>query len=180
VVAAVAADQLLKLWVHGHIALHEAIEVLPFFQICHVENDGMAFGIEWFDKLFLTLFRVGAACCLVWYMRHIIRRQTADNQLRTSYLTMVALITAGAIGNIIDCVFYGKLFGYAGWFYGRVVDMLYFPLVTNSAGECLFFRPVFNLADSCITVAVIVILIWFRRDLDRSLNGKKEEKEQKK
>ena len=92
---------------------------------------------------------------------------------------MIALVTAGALGNIIDCVAYGKIFGYAGWFYGKVVDMLYFPLITNDAGECIFFRPVFNIADSCITVAVILIIIFFRKDLDQSLNAlpkrKKEE-----
>ncbi len=98
----------------------------------------------------------------MWRLIHV-------NKVRTSYLTMVSLVTAGAMGNIIDCVLYGKLFGYAGWFYGKVVDMLYFPLITNSAGECIFFRPVFNLADSCITVAVIAILLFFRKDLDDSL-----------
>jgi signal peptidase II len=74
------------------------------------------------------------------------------------------------LGNIIDCIFYGQWFGYAPLFYGKVVDMLYFPIITNSAGECLFFRPVFNLADSYITVSVIAILIWFRKDLDGSLH----------
>ena len=67
----------------------------------------------------------------------------------------------------IDCVFYGKLFGYAGWFYGRVVDMFYFPLIHNSAGEVLFFRPVFNFADSCITCAVVVILLFYMKELNQ-------------
>jgi len=173
VIAAVAADQFLKLWVHANIAVHESITLLPFFQLCHVENDGMAFGIEWFDKLFLTLFRLLAAGLLIWYMHRIISACTDRLQVRTGYLVTVALITAGALGNIIDCVFYGRLFGYAGWFYGRVIDMLYFPLITDSAGECLFFRPVFNLADSCITVAVFLILIFYRRDLDATLGGSK-------
>jgi signal peptidase II len=174
VLSAVMADQALKLWVHAHLAVGEAVQILPFFQLCHVENDGMAFGIEWFDKFFLTLFRMGAAGVLCWYMHRLIRPKDGV-QVRTGYLVMVALVTAGAVGNIIDCVFYGRLFGYAGWFYGRVVDMLYFPLVTDSAGECLFFRPVFNIADSCITVAVFAVLIWFRKDLDRSVNSRKKE-----
>lgn len=76
----------------------------------------------------------------------------------------------GALGNIVDCVAYGKIFGYAGWLYGKVVDMLYFPLIHNSAGEVLFFRPVFNLADSCITCAVIIILLFYRHDLNDSLS----------
>jgi signal peptidase II len=95
--------------------------------------------------------------------------------IKKGYLASIALITAGAMGNIIDCIFYGKLFGYEDWFYGRVVDMLYFPLITNSAGECIFFRPVFNLADSCITVAVLLILFFYRKDLDQSLSNKNNE-----
>ncbi len=167
VLLAVALDQVLKVYIKTHFALGEAHEITSWFWICFVENNGMAFGIEWFSKVCLTLFRIVAVCLLGWYMHLLIRKQ----QARSSYLAMIALITAGALGNIIDCVAYGKIFGYAGWFYGRVVDMLYFPLITNSAGECIFFRPVFNIADSCITVAVILIIIFFRKDLDQSLNG---------
>ena len=164
IVIAVLADQVFKLYIATHFALGESREVLPFFLLCYVENDGMAFGIEWFDKFFLTLFRIAAVGVLIWYMHRLIRKGC-----RIGYLTMIALTTAGALGNIIDCVFYGRLFGYAPFFYGKVVDMLYFPIITNSAGECLFFRPVFNLADSYITISVIAILIWFRKDLDGSL-----------
>ena len=165
IVIAVLADQVFKLYIATHFALGESREVLPFFLLCYVENDGMAFGIEWFDKFFLTLFRIAAVGVLIWYMHRLVRKGC-----RIGYLTMIALTTAGALGNIIDCVFYGRLFGYAPFFYGKVVDMLYFPIITNSAGECLFFRPVFNLADSYITVSVIAILIWFRKDLDGSLH----------
>ncbi len=170
VVVMVLLDQALKLYIHAHFVLGEAREVLPFFQLCYIENDGMAFGIEWFNKIFLTLFRIVAVGILGYYAHILIHRQ----QTRTGYLAMVALVTAGALGNIIDCVFYGKWFGYADWFYGRVIDMLYFPLIHNAAGECIFFQPVFNLADSCITIAVICILIWFRKDLDNSLSKKDE------
>lgn len=165
IVIAVLADQVFKLYIATHFALGESREVLPFFLLCYVENDGMAFGIEWFDKFFLTLFRIAAVGVLIWYIHRLVRKGC-----RIGYLTMIALTTAGALGNIIDCVFYGRLFGYAPFFYGKVVDMLYFPIITNSAGECLFFRPVFNLADSYITVSVIAILIWFRKDLDGSLH----------
>lgn len=166
IAVAVVLDQALKMYIHTSFQLGEAREILPFFQLCYVENDGMAFGIEWFDKLFLTLFRLVAVGLLIWYFF------TLRGKAKTSYVTMISLVTAGALGNIIDCVFYGKLFGYAGWFYGKVIDMLYFPLIRNAAGECIFFQPVFNLADSCITVAVICILIWFRKDLDESLSKK--------
>ena len=165
IVTALVLDQWLKLYVATHFALGESLQITSWFWLCFVENNGMAFGIEWFSKFVLTSFRIVAVGLLCWYMWRLIH----VNKARTSYLTMIALVTAGAMGNIIDCVFYGKLFGYAGWFYGKVVDMLYFPLITNSAGECIFFRPVFNLADSCITVAVILILLFFRKDLDESL-----------
>ncbi len=173
VIAAVVIDQAIKLYIRTHFALGESYQVTPWFYLCFIENDGMAFGIEWFSKLLLTLFRIAAVVVLGWYTHRLIYHPTPlppySSTPRTSYLVMVALVIAGALGNIIDCVFYGKLFGYAGWFYGRVVDMFYFPLITNSAGECIFFRPVFNFADSCITVAVICIIIWFRKDLDESL-----------
>ena len=186
VLVAVAIDQAIKLYIRTHFALGESYEVTSWFYLCFIENDGMAFGIEWFSKLLLTLFRIAAVGVLGWYTHRLIYHptigdsRTIHNSLsgaqstRTSYLVMVALVIAGALGNIIDCVFYGKLFGYAGWFYGKVVDMFYFPLITNSAGECIFFRPVFNFADSCITVAVICIIIWFRKDLDVSLNKSKQ------
>ena len=157
---ALIADQALKLYIHATFAVGECRPVLPFFMLCYVENDGMAFGIEWFDKLFLTLFRIVAVGVLIWYICRLIRRG-----VNTGYLSMIALVTAGALGNIIDCVFYGVWFGTAPLFYGKVIDMLYFPLITNSAGECIFFRPVFNIADSCITVAVLVILLFYRKEL---------------
>ena len=176
VLLAIAIDQLSKVYIKTHFELGEAREVFSWFWIVFVENNGMAFGIEWFSKLLLTLFRIVAVGMLGWYIHIMIHKQ----QVRIGYLTTIALVTAGALGNIIDCVFYGKIWNYAGWFHGRVVDMLYFPLIRNAAGECLFFRPVFNIADSCITVAVILIIIFYRKDLDVSLNQifpKKETKE---
>lgn len=170
VVVAIALDQALKLYIRTHFQLGEAREVLPFFQLCFIENDGMAFGfgpnLQWFNKIFLTLFRIVVSGGLGWYLWRI----AGNAQLRTSYIITVGLVLAGAFGNIIDCVFYGKLFGYETWFYGKVVDMLYFPLIHNAAGETLFFRPVFNLADSYITVAVFAIILFFRKDLNESLS----------
>lgn len=165
VTAAVLLDQAVKLYIRTHFMLGESQEVLPFFYLCFIENDGMAFGIEWFDKIFLTLFRIIVSGALGWYLWRI----AGEAKLKTSYIVTVGMVLAGAFGNIIDCVFYGKLFGYETWFYGRVVDMLYFPLITNQAGECLFFRPVFNVADSYITCAVIVLLLFFRKEMDETL-----------
>ena len=184
----VLLDQALKVYIKLNFCLGEAVEVFPWWQICFIENNGMAFGIEWFGKLFLTLFRIVAVGLLIWYMAELIRKQ-----IRMGFLVMIALVTAGALGNIIDCMFYGLIFsestinevaqlvpfgeGYAPFFYGKVVDMLYFPLITNSAGEVLFFRPVFNLADSAITVSVILILLFYRKDLNDTLTKEKETKQ---
>lgn len=178
VLLALVLDQVSKVYIKTHFELGEAREVFSWFWIVFVENNGMAFGIEWFSKLLLTLFRIVAVGVLGWYIHTMIYKQ----HVRLGYLTMISLVTAGALGNIIDCVCYGKIWGYADWFYGKVVDMLYFPLIRNAAGECLFFRPVFNIADSCITVAVILIIIFYRKDLDDSLNQifpKNEAKNQK-
>ncbi len=176
------ADQLLKFYVKLNFTLGETREIFSWFQLCFVENDGMAFGIEWFDKLFLTLFRIVAVGLLIWYMVRLCRAGVS-----TGYLAVIALLTAGALGNIIDCLFYGLFFsastpwevasivswgeGYADFFYGRVVDMFYFPIIHNAAGQVIFFRPVFNLADSAITVSVFLILLVpsFRRALNESL-----------
>lgn len=180
IIAAVAIDQAIKLYIRTHYALGESYQVTSWFYLCFVENDGMAFGIEWFNKIFLTLFRIAAVGVIGWYIHKLILSLSAVGDLSAqrsyrrsrSYLVWVALVMAGALGNIIDCVCYGKLFGYAGWFYGKVVDMFYFPLITNSAGECIFFRPVFNFADSCITVAVIVIILFYRKELNQTLEKK--------
>ena len=166
VLLALVLDQLSKVYIKTHFQLGEAREVFSWFWIVFVENNGMAFGIEWFSKLLLTLFRIVAVGLIGWYIHTAIHRQT----VRIGYLTTIAMVMAGAMGNIIDCVFYGKIWEYADWFHGRVVDMLYFPLIRNAAGECLFFRPVFNIADSFITVAVFLIIIFYRKDLDDSLN----------
>lgn len=178
ILLAVLIDQVSKVYIKTHFELGEVREVFSWFWIVFIENNGMAFGIEWFSKLLLTLFRIVAVGMLGWYMHTMIHKQ----EVRTGYLVSVAMVIAGALGNIIDCVFYGKIWGYAEWFHGKVVDMLYFPLIKNAAGECLFFRPVFNIADSCITVAILVVLIFYRKDFDESLNQilpKKEKKDGK-
>ena len=166
VLLALVVDQVSKVYIKTNFELGEAREVFSWFWIAFVENNGMAFGIEWFSKLLLTLFRIIAVGVIGWYIHLMIHKQ----QVRTGYLAAIAMVMAGALGNIIDCVFYGKIWGYAGWFHGRVVDMLYFPLIRNAAGECVFFRPVFNIADSFITVAVFLIILFYRKDLDESLN----------
>ena len=165
-------DQVIKLYIATHFAIGESHEVFSWFWLCYIENNGMAFGIEWFSKLALTLFRLLAVGLLGWYIDTLLRKPETP----TGYIASLAFIIAGALGNIIDCVAYGKLFGYAGWFYGRVVDMFYFPLIRNSAGEVLFFRSVFNFADSCITCSVIVILLFYLKELNKEPRAHSQDK----
>ena len=162
IVGALVIDQAIKLYIASHYALGESREVFSWFWLCYIENNGMAFGIQWFSKLALTLFRLLAVGLLGWYIHTLIRKP----EIPTGYIATIAFIIAGAAGNIIDCIFYGKLFQGYDWFYGRVVDMFYFPLIHNSAGEVIFFRPVFNFADSCITCSVIVILLFYMKQLN--------------
>lgn len=183
IIGLVALDQALKLWIHAHFEIGESMPITSWFWICYIENDGMAFGIEWFSKLLLTLFRIGAVGLLIWYIVSLVKRVIntppkdengfAKTGHMNGYIAMITMVAAGALGNIIDCVFYGVAFDYAPLFYGRVIDMLYFPLIHNAAGEVLFFRPVFNLADSYITVSVICILLFFRKELNETLSTKK-------
>lgn len=177
-------DQASKIYIKLNFALGDYVEVFSWFKIYFIENNGMAFGMEIIGKLFLTLFRIVAVGALAYYIHVLIKKQ-----VRAGYILTIALVLAGAAGNILDSVFYGILFsdsyaqiatflpdggGYANLFYGKVVDMLYFPLIKNSAGETLFFSPIFNVADSAISVAVAIILIFFRKELNDSLETKKE------
>ena len=171
VLLSLVIDQIIKLYIATHFALGESHEITSWFWLCYIENNGMAFGIEWMPKFVLTTFRMVAVVLLGWYTHLLIRREETP----VGYIATIAFIIAGAMGNIIDCVFYGKLFGYAGWFYGKVVDMFYFPLIHNSAGEVIFFRPVFNFADSCITVAVFVIILFYSKQLNTDFKKKEPE-----
>lgn len=178
------ADQSSKIWVKTHMVMHQSFEIFPWFQIYFTENPGMAYGIELFDKLFLTLFRIIAVTFFTYYLVKIIKKK-----MPTGFIVCVSLIIAGAAGNIIDSVFYGRIFtdsigrvaeifpkegGYAPFFYGKVVDMLYFPLFSFNWPEWvpfvggkhyLFFQPIFNIADSAITVGVALLLIFYRHTL---------------
>lgn len=177
-------DQASKIYIKLNFALGDEVEVFPWFKILFIENNGMAFGMELVGKLFLTLFRITAVVFLSYFISKLIRQNA-----RQGYILAISMLTAGAAGNIIDSVFYGVIFnestpyqvatlfpeggGYASLFYGKVVDMLYFPLITNAGGETVFFRYIFNVADSCVTVSVFIILLFFIKDLNHSLESKK-------
>jgi signal peptidase II len=177
-------DQASKIYIKLNFALGDHINVMSWFQIYFIENNGMAFGMEIIGKLFLTIFRIIAVGALAWYISFLIKKQ-----VRAGYILTISLVLAGAAGNILDSVLYGLLFndsygqvatflpdggGYDSLFYGKVVDMLYFPIIHNAAGETLFFSPVFNIADSAISVAVVIILIFYRKELNDSLETKKD------
>lgn len=179
-------DQISKIYIKLNFTIGEHVDVFNWFQIYFIENNGMAFGMEFGGKLFLTVFRIIAVCFLGYYLHLLIKKK-----VRTGYVLVISLLLAGAAGNIFDSVFYGVLFGestyydvaaflpegggYAPFFHGKVVDMLYFPIIRNAAGETLFFSPVFNIADSAITVAVFLILLFFRKEFNDTLDGKKKE-----
>ena len=182
-------DQVLKIWVKTTMTLGQETPVLGhWFNLLFIENNGMAFG--WLGsggilKLALSIFRIVAIVALIWILVRLSKKNT-----KFGVLFGLALITAGAMGNIIDSVFYGRIFsestytqvatlfpdggGYAGWLHGRVVDMLYFPIIDVARenatwlpefffgpdGHFIFFRPIFNLADAAITVGVFYMLIF--------------------
>lgn len=187
--AAIVIDQAIKIWVKTSMYMHEMIEITPWFKILFTENRGMAFGMELMDKLFLTSFRIVAVVFLIY----IIGKQIKQG-IDYLFLICLSLILAGATGNIIDCLFYGMVFnnppapivaefvpwgtGYDTMFYGRVVDMFYFPLVEWNwpgwlpfcGGEhFIFFSPIFNFADACISCGVIIVALFCRKQLQEIL-----------
>jgi signal peptidase II len=164
----ILADQILKTWVRAHMYLGQEIHLLGNRGMLHyTENNGMAFGMEFggdLGKLALTLFRIGAVVGIGYGLIHLIK-----HKYHRGLIMNVAFIFAGALGNIIDSTFYGLVYHYAPLFHGRVVDMLYFPLISGNfpawvpiwgGQDFIFFRPVFNLADASISVGVILILIY--------------------
>ena len=178
--AAVVIDQIIKIVVKLSMYLHESFAVCgDWFYIYFTENPGMAFGMELFNKLFLTGFRVVAVIFLLYILFRLVR----DGRYPMGFVFSVAMILAGAVGNIIDCVFYGEIFsssygqvahfvpwgeGYGSLFEGRVVDMFYFPLFTwpewiPLIGGDIFFSPVFNFADACISCSVAAIILFYRK-----------------
>lgn len=176
-------DQVLKVWVKMNMFYNESIYIADWFKIYFTENNGMAFGMEIFGKLFLTSFRIVAVSVILYYLFKIINKG-----YKTGYIVCISLIFAGAVGNIIDSMFYGVFFsestftslatflpeggGYAPLMYGKVVDMFYFPIIETTwpewvplygGSKFIFFSPVFNFADSAISCGVIALLLFYRK-----------------
>ena len=179
------ADQALKFWIKTNMYLGQEYHILGSWFIIHfTENEGMAFGMTFggeFGKLALSLFRILAIGGIGWYLWHLVRQK-----VHKSLIYCIALIFAGAMGNMIDSAFYGMIFsdsfariaaflpeegGYASFLHGKVVDMFYFPLFSftipewmpwRGGTEFIFFRPVFNIADASISIGVLWLILFER------------------
>ena len=181
----VVIDQIIKILVKTNMQIGEHFNVIGnWFQIFFIENEGMAFGMKFggmAGKFCLSLFRIILFGLLFWWISSLSRKSVTPDGgkallpdgktpvVPTGVLFGLTLIAAGAMGNLIDCLFYGLIFDYAPFMFGRVVDMLYFPLIDTIwptwmpfvGGErFLFFAPIFNFADSCVTVGAIYLLIF--------------------
>lgn len=195
IAAILIVDQIIKIEVKTNMSLGEALRITDWFYIEFIENNGMAYGMTFINKLVLSLFRMFAICGIGWYIWRVVK----SGLFSKGYIVCLSMVLAGAAGNLIDCLFYGLIFnastpfnvahfvpfgeGYSTFLHGRVVDMFYFPIIHTQwpdwvpvwgGDDFVFFSPVFNFADSCISVGVVLLLLFFRKDLERmSLAWKK-------
>ena len=193
IIAILIIDQALKIWVKTNMMLGDEFSVFgDWFYIHFVENNGMAFGMELggdFGKIFLSIFRIVAVIGIGWYLYKLTSKDAP-----LGLVISVSMVLAGALGNIIDSAFYGMIFnhsysqvaalfpeggGYASFLHGRVVDMFYFPLFSGTypdwipwlgGQDFIFFRPVFNIADSSITMGILSILIFQKKFFEEEGN----------
>ena len=197
VIAIILIDQIIKIEVKTNMRLHETIYITDWFQLVFIENKGMAYGMSFIYKPLLTIFRVAASVLIGYYIW-----QQVKAKARWGYIVCLSMLLAGALGNVFDCMFYGLIFhasspdyvsyfvpfgqGYASFLQGKVVDMFYFPLVTFTwpdwmpfcgGSEYTFFSPIFNFADSSITVSFFLLLLFYHKELSAiSLSGKAKQK----
>lgn len=180
-------DQVIKIEVKMNMSLGESIHITDWFYITFVENNGMAYGITFFNKLFLSIMRIIAITGVCWY----VHKEVSRPNHRIGYIVVLSMIVAGGFGNVFDSLFYGLMFsestpytvahlvpfgdGYASLLQGKVVDMFYFPLFHATWPEWLpiiggrdytFFSPVFNFADANISVGVVLLLLFYSKELE--------------
>lgn len=185
ILAIIVVDQLIKIHVKTTMTIGEQIRITNWFYICFIENNGMAWGMTFINKLFLSLLRVVAVAVISWYIYLVVKQKG-----RLRYVVFLSMIVAGAAGNIFDSMFYGLCFtpstpwniaetvpmgqGYAGFLMGKVVDMFYFPIIHAmwpswmplvGGDSFTFFSPVFNFADASITTGVACLLVFCSKDL---------------
>lgn len=193
VVAILLIDQIIKIEVKTNMTLGEAKRVTDWFYIEFIENNGMAYGMKFINKLVLSLFRLFAIGFIGYYLAKIIKKNVAP----LGYIVLIAMVLAGSAGNLIDCLFYGLIFdastpftvsqfvpfgeGYSTFLHGKVVDMFYFPIIQTTwpewvpyfgGSEYVFFSPVFNFADACISVGVVALLLFYRKQLEVLFSNK--------
>ena len=193
VVAILLIDQIIKIEVKTNMTLGEAKRVTDWFYIEFIENNGMAYGMKFINKLVLSLFRLFAIGFIGYYLAKIIKKNVAP----LGYVVLISMVLAGAAGNLIDCLFYGIIFdastpftvsqfvpfgeGYSTFLHGKVVDMFYFPIIQTTwpewvpyfgGSEYVFFSPVFNFADACISVGVVALLLFYRKQLEVLFSNK--------
>ena len=185
ITAILLSDQVIKIWVKTNMTLHEQIEIFSWFKIVFIENNGMAYGMEIGSKLVLSIFRIVAISLLGYYIYGQVKKKA-----RWGYLVCLSMVMAGAIGNLLDSMFYGLVFnassefytsywvpfgnGYAPFLMGKVVDMFYFPLIVTTwpdwvpfvgGNPYVFFSPIFNFADASISVGVVLLLLFYRKEI---------------
>lgn len=185
ITAILLIDQVIKIWVKTNMTLHEQIEIFSWFKIVFIENNGMAYGMEIGSKLVLSIFRMVAISLLGYYIYGQVKKKA-----RWGYLVCLSMVMAGAIGNLLDSMFYGLVFnassefytsywvpfgnGYAPFLMGKVVDMFYFPLIVTTwpdwvpfvgGNPYVFFSPIFNFADASISVGVVLLLLFYRKEI---------------
>ena len=193
VIAILLIDQIIKIEVKTDMTLGEAKRVTDWFYIEFIENNGMAYGMKFINKLVLSLFRLFAIGFIGYYLAKRIKK----NEAPIGYIVLIAMVLAGAAGNLIDCLFYGLIFdastpftvsqfvpfgeGYSTFLHGKVVDMFYFPIIQTTwpewmpyvgGSEYVFFSPVFNFADACISVGVVTLLLFYRKQLEVLFSNK--------
>lgn len=192
----VVIDQVIKVLVKTNMEIGQHFNVIGnWFQILFIENEGMAFGMKFggsVGKFLLSFIRIGLFAALCWWISSLVRKSVSPDEtpvlledgtpkVPNGVLVGLTLITAGALGNIIDSLFYGLIFNYAPFMFGRVVDMLYFPIIDTywpswmpfvGGKEFEFFAPVFNFADSCVTVGALYLIFFQYRFFARSEESK--------